>query len=341
MTVGSMKQDRLDPIEPAEAVELYFKNREPELSEKTLENQRYRLKAFLEWCEEAEVENMNALTGRDLHRFRTWRSEDINRVTLVGVLQTFRKFLEFCAAVDAVPEGMREKVHIPSVDPEEEARDEYLDAERAEAILEYLEKFEYASRDHVVMTLLWHTGIRLGTLRTFDVEDFDPEAQALLVRHRPDTGTPLKNGYAAERSIAVGRDYCEVLEDYIEHNRDAVRDDHGREPLITSQYGRLSDNAIRESIYQLTRPCMLSECPHDRDPDECEAMNYNEASKCPSSRSPHGIRRGAITDFLRESTPPEIVSERMNVSKDVLDQHYDARTEREKMEYRREYIEDK
>jgi site-specific recombinase XerD len=338
---STMTRDQLEPIEPAEAVELYFSNREPELSEKTLENQRYRLDAFLEWCEEAEIKDMNALTGRDLHRFRTWRAEDIKPVTLSGHLQTFRKFLEFCAAVDAVPDGMREKVHIPNVEPDEEARDEHLDPERARAILEYLEKFQYASRDHVIFTLLWHTGIRLGTLRTFDVDDFDADAQALLVRHRPESDTPLKNKSAAERSIAVGEYHCEVLTDYIQHHRHTVEDDYGRSPLITSTHGRLSSNAIREIIYQLTRPCMIQECPHDRDEETCEAMNYNEASKCPSSRSPHGIRRGAITEFLREGTPPEVVSERMNVTKDVLDQHYDARTEREKMEYRREYIEDR
>lgn len=333
-----MTRDQLEPIAPAEAVELYFSHREPELSEKTLQNQRYRLNAFLDWCEEQEIENLNSLTGRDLTHFRTWRAEDVNRVTLTGQLQTLRVFLEFAASVDGVEEGLRERVHIPKVDPEEEARDTILDTARSEEILDYLEQFHYASRNHVIVAVLWHTGIRLGTLRSFDVGDFDTDDQCLRARHRPETETPLKNGYAAERSIAVGDYYCQMLGDYIEHNRHDVTDDHGRVPLLTSQYGRLSDGAIREAMYQVTRPCEIGECPHDRDPATCEAMNYNEASKCPSSRSPHGVRRGAITQHLRDETPLDVVSERMNVSRGVLEQHYDARTEHEKMELRREFL---
>lgn len=199
-------------------------------------------------------------------------------------------------------------------------------------------QFQYASRDHIVVVLLWQTGIRLGTLRAFDVEDFDAEAQSLCVRHRPESETPLKNGSVAERSIAVGDYYCDVISDYLAHQREDVVDDHGRHPLITTQFGRMSDGAVRETVYQVTRPCVIGECPHDRDPETCEAMESGAASKCPSSRSPHGIRRGAITKFLRDGTPPEVVSDRMDVSKEVLDKHYDARTEHEKMEYRRDFV---
>lgn len=67
-------------------------------------------------------------------------------------------------------------------------------------------------------------------------------------------------------------------------------------------------------------------------------MEYSAASKCPSSRSPHGLRRGSITTHLRDGMPPEVVSDRVNVSKEVLDRHYDERTEREKMEIRREFL---
>lgn len=333
--------DQLTPTTPAEAVEWYLDQRNPDLTKKSLQNHRYRLSQFLEFCDEVELDEMNALTGRDLHRYRVWRSEDIKTVTLRGELQTFRVFLEFCAAIDAVEPGMRERVRIPDIEPEDEARDEHLEADRAAAILDYLDRFAYASRDHVVAAILWHSGIRLGSLRAFDVEDFDAEAQCLDLRHRPDTETPLKNKAAAERSIAVGPHYCEVIEDYLEHNREPTTDDYGRRPLITSSQGRLCEGSIRETIYRLTQPCEMGEsCPHDRDPETCKAQQHGKRAGCPSSRSPHGIRRGSITDHLRNGTPQEVVTDRCNVSKEVLEQHYDERNEREKMEIRRDFLRD-
>ncbi|MGQ4555941.1 site-specific integrase [Halobellus sp. GM3] len=328
----------LTPTSPAEAVEWYLAEREPELSEKSKSNHRYRLEQFQAFCNEHEIENLNLLSGRDLHRFRVWRSEDVKTVTLAGELQTLRVFLEFCASIEAVEPGMRERVKIPKVDPEEEAKDVHISKDRAEDILGYLDRFAYASRAHVTFSLLWHTGIRLGTLRTFDVGDFDEDEMCLDVRHRPETGTPLKNKQAAERSIAVGSHYCDVINDYLSHNRHQVTDDHGRRPLITSNRGRLSEGSIRETIYRVTQPCEFGSCPHGEDPRTCEARRNGRRARCPSSHSPHAIRRGYITDRLRNGTPQEVVSERSNVSGDIIDQHYDERSEREKMRLRREYL---
>lgn len=70
-----------------------------------------------------------------------------------------------------------------------------------------------------------------------------------------------------------------------------------------------------------------------------EAMTERTAaSKCPSSCSPHAIRRDAITHWLTADVPEQAVCARANVSPDVIDQQYDRRTEREKMEQRRQYL---
>lgn len=52
------------------------------------------------------------------------------------------------------------------------------------------------------------------------------------------------------------------------------------------------------------------------------------------------MRRSSITYHLREDVPVPVLSDRMNVSPDVLDAHYDQRTQQEKMEVRRDYIDE-
>ncbi|WP_245549680.1 site-specific integrase [Natronococcus occultus] len=227
----------------------------------------------------------------------------------------------------------------PEVGRNEDARDELLDSEQAETIIGYLERYKRASRDHVLVAIRWHTGIRLGSLGAIDLDDYEPEEQCFWLRHRPETGPPLKNQQPAERAIALDDYYCDVLDEYIRFHRHDVADEHGRQPLVTSDQGRLSASQIRTEIYRLTQPCIVGHCPHDRKPMDCEAREYEHYSECPSSLSPHTIRRSAITHQLREGVPERIVSDRCDVSSEGLEHHYDRRTDRMKMEQRRDFIE--
>jgi len=132
-------------------------------------------------------------------------------------------------------------------------------------------------------------GWRSGTLRSFDLEDYNRDDAALDAVHRPEQDTPLKNGTGGERMIALGERQAWMLDDYIDGPRIDKQDDYRRNPLTTTTHGRPSTSTIRDTIYRLTRPCIYGGCPHDRDPEVCEATEVDHASKCPSSRSPHEL----------------------------------------------------
>jgi len=334
--------DELIPLTPNEGVERFLAHRKSGVAKSTYRNNRTTLEHFLAWCAERNIDNLNDLTGRDIADYVAWRRQKVKPITLQKSLSTIRVALGYWADLDAVPTGLRERVHAPEIVDGAESRDSKVSADRAEEIIRYLDRYQYASREHAILSIFWETGMRLGALRGLDVGDLRYGEEAIQVQHRPESDTPLKNGRKGERWVWLGPVVIQTLEDYIHANRVDITDDYGREPLFTSKQGRLSMTGIRNATYRCTHPCMIHECPHDRDPETCEALGKeNSPSKCPSAKSPHSWRRGAITDHLIRSVSPEIVSERMNVSLDILYKHYDARKQDEKMAVRREHLVDK
>jgi len=331
----------LEPIDPETALELYLADRENELTEATIYSHRSRLGHFVRWCDEQNLDNLNELTGRQLHRYRLWRRNegDLSLASEKTQMDTLRVFIRWLEQVDGVEQDLSTKVRSPSLTPEQNTRHVMLDSDQATKVLAYLEKYQYATLGHVTIALLWHTMMRIGAAHALDLEDYDSDEQYLDVRHRPDRGTSIKNKQDGERLVALSDQLCELLDDWIANKRPEVTDDQGRKPLLASRQGRAHRTTLRGYCYRATRPCEYgNECPHDQDPDECDATDRDAAFKCPSSVSPHAIRRGSITHSLNSEVPENAVSDRANVSKTVLEQHYDRRTKREKMEQRREYL---
>jgi len=346
--------DDLDPLGPREAIDLYLEARADDTTENTREGQLYRLRAFATWCENEDITNLNELDGRDLYAYRIWRregnysdGEELAPTTLRGDLATLRAFLRFCGEVEAVPTEFFDRVPLPSVSGDD-VSETTLDPDRAEAILDYLGEYQYASREHVIVLLLWHTGCRMGALRALDVGDLDldgdrPNASGPGIHfvHRPDAGTPLKNKHKSQRWNSVSGYVARVLRSYVDDRRVPVLDEVGREPLISTQHGRIAESTIRGTMYRVTRPCWRGEkCPHDEDPDTCEFRRQARMSSCPSSRSPHDLRSGRLTYYRLHETDRTVVSDRMDASEDVLDKHYDRRSERQKAEQRRNHLPD-
>jgi integrase len=335
----------LEPIAPTEALELYLNDRSSDLSDWTIRSHRSRLSTFIDWCiEEEGLEDLNELTGRTIHRYKIWRRDegDINTVTLKTQIDTVRVFIKWLETIEGCPPDLHAKVKSPSLSAGENTRDDELHTEEAEPLLAHLKKYEYASLRHVALTLLWHTMMRRGAARALDVRDYHRDDQYLAVVHRPDSGTPLKNGDGGERMVALSDSVADLLNDWLDEQRPAVTDAYGREPLLATSQGRLHVTTIQQYAYMATRPCAYgAECPHDRNPETCDAaVERYEASKCPSSVSPHAIRRGSITHWLREDVPTPAISDRADVSADVIDVHYDERSAQEKMEQRRSFLDD-
>lgn len=329
----------MNGLEPDTAVEQYLESR-VDAAPTTVDKHEYRLRKFLAFTEEQDLDDMTELAGKHVEQFRQDRLADdaTNLVTTEQCLHTFRVFLRYCERIEAVDQGLADKVIIPNVSSQQKAREVHLSHERAEQITDYLCKYEWASIQHIVWHLTYHTGMRRSALYALDKGDWRSDERVLLVRHRDNT--PLKLREEGERNLSITDDrLASAIDDYLADVRPDVEDEWGREPFFASEQGRYHYQSLQKVFYKVTRPCYFADtCPMDRDMDECEGTEYGGYSKCPESVSSHPIRRSAIHHHLNEGVPKTVCSERMAVSESTLTQHYDARDEEEKRQARQDFL---
>lgn len=222
------------------------------------------------------------------------------------------------------------------------ARDEALPEQTAKQILQYLRQRRRGSAIHAVLELLWNVGPRVGGVHSLDLRDFRPEDNTILFRHRPNTGTRLKNGSEdtqtsgdGERDNEVSDTVVQAITTYIKNDRPEVTDEYGRKPLFATKHGRAARSTIRRWVYEATS-CRWA--PMNSDAKMCEETCDPDSNVCPQSYYPHSIRRGAIVNHLSGGLRPDRASDRFDVSTKILKQHYDPRTKSKQREDRSEAV---
>jgi site-specific recombinase XerD len=299
--------------------------REKKLEEVSSESQYKRKLRYLEVYleEEVQAETTEDLMSEDIERYSNWRKyESLDRDepladnTLQDDMYIVRDFIRYLIEHRMVPVRFEKSVEIPELNQGagEGVDDKKLDPELANAALEYLRTYEYASVEHVAMELMCQTGPRKRGLRSLDTSDYNHDERTLNYTHRE--MTPLKNNESSEREITLYGKVPEIIKDYLEQKRPPTTDAYGRDPLLTKGNGRINPSTIKKVAYKWTRPCKVGlECPHDRDPEDCEAaQKNNSAYKCPSSRAPHHIRTGYITDQKNRDVSSDAIDQRCDVS---------------------------
>jgi site-specific recombinase XerC len=333
----------IEHIDPELATNEWLTNEKREVTERTHANYSTVADKWCEFCDEHGIERMSEVTGRSLMKFKQWRANQVKLSTVGQNLSSLRRFITYCEKTEMVEQGLLDKV--PDVRAPDNTKDEKVDHETAEAVLTYLRRFDYASRRHVIFELVWHAAFRTITLRCIDIEHchLDTDQPYIELVNRPEQDTRLKNGKKSEREVSITTNIAEVLSDYVDQNRFDVIDEHGRNPLLTTRQGRATKNTIRRDIRTASRPCEYGDgCPFDKDPAECQARsNRHKAGECPGVTTGHPLRRGSITHaHLDKDVPKRVVSDRCDVSEEVLTEHYDRQQEAKKRQIRRQYLSD-
>ncbi|WP_284013189.1 tyrosine-type recombinase/integrase [Halobaculum litoreum] len=333
-------RDDLRPITPRQAMEEWLDVIEADTAGSTAHSYRRRVRQFVQWLESEGVLNLNIVDGRDIKAYRDHRAPALNNTSMKNELRTVRQFMSYGVALEAVEPALVEKfsAHIPSLTKGEASSDLMLGRERAHAILDHLDRFRYATRDHALFITMWDTGARISGLQALDLDDFDAEDGTVRFVSREESETRLKNGLTGERLNVLNEKTVEVLRHYIREHRRDVEDDFGRKPLFTSKFGRPTSSTFRRTTYNLTHPCFRGGCPHDEDPDTCQYREHGHESKCPSALSPHPIRTGRITDLRNRGVRIQKVAGRVDALPDTIRAYYDKPNLGEELDRRRDEI---
>jgi site-specific recombinase XerD len=340
--------DPLEPITPDEAISEFIDDKRDDITPKTADDYEKKLEYVREYFNKIGLENLNELNGREIKGYSKWRKhessdnvDELSKKTMRDDLYLFADFLRFAEMIDAVEEETAEKVDPPNLDHGEGVRDVELEIDFIKDVTHYLSKYHYGSREHVVFKIIEETGRRLGCIHSLDLSDANLSGSDpyLEFRHHDDRNTRLKNKEKSEQDVNISEQLAELIQDYIEKQR-INKEIDGRKPLLTTSHGRLAKGTIRTYFYQWTRPCKIGKsCPDDRNPEDCQAAcSKDKASKCPASEAPHAARHGYLTEMRRQGVPKEVLSDRCDVSEEIIEEVYDERSEEEKRELRRKVM---
>jgi site-specific recombinase XerC len=288
---------------------------------------------------EVDAKSTKDLTAAEVRGYNPWRKYDsLDREepladnTLKDDMYLYREFIQYLISNGYIPARMVGQVEIPSVDRQagEGVDEKKVDPDLVQDILEYLRKYHYASLDHVTWELFASGGPRKSGCEGLDRTDYDKETGRISFVNRDGE---LKKDDKSERTYALPDIAVEAIEDYIDEQRPNEVDEDGREPLLTAGSGRISKSNLQNIAYQWTRPCKVGrECPHDKDPEKCDAaQRKNWAFKCPSSRAPHHVRTGYITYHRNNGTSKDAIEARCDVSPRTQDIHYDLPDDEEQV----------
>lgn len=325
---GERRRGEPPELSISKAIDRFIARNRPNWKGETARTYRKSLDTFEQYADDEDVESLAELERWNLGHYTDWLLEhdrDYARVTVQSKQKQARRWVKWLESQGFVDPGLHLAIEPLKLDDQEQTSSDILPPDELRDILAwYRESGRWrGTRRHALLEVVAHIGARRSGLRSLDVDDWHPEERTLTFRNRPERGTRLKEGQQHERKVVLSEAPAEVLEEFVDWERVEQHDRHGRQPLFASQQGRPTKSTITNWMYQATIPCLRQECPHNKRRHHCEWTEQTEASKCPSTKSPHPVRRGSITWQLNIGRDAEDVAARAATTPGVIRRYYD------------------
>lgn len=328
-----MSSENQPDLKIDKAVSKFINRKRQNWNGETERTYRKSLDTFLKYANAAELEELSDLTRREVGNYTDWllgytldNGDPYAKTTIESKQKQARTWLSWLESQGLVVMGLHVAIEVIKVEDHESSRD---DAPAPETLRELLAVYRNSTkwrgtRRHAILELIAHIGARRLGIRALDLGDWDPDDRTLTFRDRPDKGTRLKCGLKHDRKVILSKEPAQALEMYIARERYDKRDVFGRQPLFTSRQGRPAKSTITNWVYQATVPCIVEQCPHSRQRQNCEwAHQQTKASQCPSSTSPHPLRHTSITWQLNIGRSIQDVAARAGTTPGVIRRYYD------------------
>jgi len=222
-------------------------------SPSTIAQYRRTIPRFVGFVENRNVIFPSELTTKEIDAYIDYLFNEYDTdATIQTHTKNVRMWLRWLSKRKLCDDFLYRLLDKEELDLSPKARDEAIPEEEALHLLRRLGKQRRGSAMHALLALLWNGGLRIGGVYSLDIQDFHQECDDLIIRHRHEQGTRLKNGDAddptpgdGERDITLHPRVVDALVRYMETERHDVTDDHGRQPLFTTKYGRPARSTLR------------------------------------------------------------------------------------------------
>jgi integrase/recombinase XerC len=225
-----------------------YMSTERRLSPHTDSNYARDLRAFVKYCEKAQIDQWGAVDSQHVRAFAAQsHSRGLSPRSIQRRLSAVRSFYEFLIKQDKdkqdKPEERSGVTRNPAVDvraPKAAKRlPETLDPDQMARLLEIPAGDSLTTRDRAIMELLYSSGLRLSELVGLDVVEL----------HMADRTVTVLGKGSKERSVPVGRVAIEALKKWLEERAALVKP--GEAALFVSRRGRrLGPRAVQKLVAQ-------------------------------------------------------------------------------------------
>jgi len=322
--------DRKPDLQVSDAVDRFINRKKVNWKGETARTYRKSLDTFETYLKQSSFDTSEESVA-DLQRwilgdYQDWLvADDYARATVQSKQKQARRWVKWLESQGFVEMGLHLAIEPLELSDQEQTSSKILEPAQINGYLAYYRNSPKwrGTRQHAILEVIAHVGARRSGIRALDVEDWDSENRKLAFLNRSERGTRLKGGDSHQRIVVLSEVPAQVVDEYLEKYRMVKNDQHGREPLFSSRQGRPTKSTITNWMYAATQPCIMQKCPHSKERHSCKWTKQTKASQCPSSSSPHPIRRGSITWQLNIGRKIEDVAARAATTPGVIRRYYD------------------